>query len=170
MHIGVAARTQLAGATLELDGAEAQLMTAGARSWVIAASLGLAVACTAVVMSLSGPADGGAIPGQGQSDSGQGTSGAGFDYRGEFYALSSAEVPRSRLGPPLDSGIPFQDTTVDVRAIDGIDPAVTLAALVDVPVAAGVPARTWFVLSPQPELAADPWSQPELAAVLGPAE
>lgn len=145
-------------------------MTERARWWVIAASAGLAVACTAVVMSLSGPADGGAIRGQGQSDPGQGRSGAGFDYRGEFYSLSSAEVPRSRLGPPLDSGIPFQETTVDVRAIDGIDPEVALAALVDVPDAAGAPARMWFVLSPQPDLAADPWSLPELAAVLGPAE
>lgn len=56
------------------------------------------------------------------------------------------------------------------RAIDVIDPVVAVAALVDVPVAAGAPARTWFVLSRQPELAADPWLQPELAAVLGPAE
>ncbi len=100
---------------------------------------------------------------------GRGASGAGFTYRGDFYALSSAEVRPDRLGDVLDEQVPFQDTTTEVRRILGVSPDVAVAARLSPPeVGSGQGEQTWLLLSPAPDLAADPWSDRELSSVVQP--
>lgn len=102
-----------------------------------------------------------------ESRQGQGESGNGFTLRGEFYLMSGAEVREERLGAVLDRAVPIRDTTADVRAITGVDPGVAVAALVhDM---AGTPAAdgsAWLLMSPDEDLAADPWSDDDLAGAV----
>ncbi len=100
---------------------------------------------------------------------GEGASGAGFTYRGEFYALSDAEVRVDRLGDVLDEDVAFQDTTTEVRLIIGVSADIAVAALINVPeVGPGEARQTWLLLSPEPDLAADPWSDAELSLAVQP--
>ncbi len=60
-----------------------------------------------------------------------------------------------------------QDTTVDVRAITGVGPGTAVAARI--PSMPGTPAEhhpAWLLMSPDPDLAADPWNDPGLAAAV----
>ena len=100
---------------------------------------------------------------------GQGANGTGFTYRGEFYAVSGAEVQPERLGDVLDEDVAFQDTTTDVRRIAGVSADVAVAALISLPEDGTGQARSaWLLSSPTPDLAADPWSDPGLSPVIQP--
>lgn len=100
---------------------------------------------------------------------GQGANGTGFTYRGEFYGLSGAEVRAERLGDVLDEEVAFQDTTTEVRRITGVSADVAVAALISVPeVGSGQAEQAWLLLSPEPHLAADPWSDAELSSAVQP--
>ena len=100
---------------------------------------------------------------------GHGANGTGFSYRGEFYGLSGAEVRPERLGDVLDEDVAFQDTTTDVRRIVGVGADVAVAALISLPeVGSGTAEPTWSLLSPDPDLASDPWSDAELSSVVQP--
>lgn len=100
---------------------------------------------------------------------GQGANGTGFTYRGEFYGVSGAEVRPERLGDVLDEDVAFQDTTTDVRRIAGVSADVAVAALISLPeVGTGQAEPAWFLSSPTPDLAADPWSDAELSSVVQP--
>ncbi|MGD8202425.1 hypothetical protein ACQE98_17425 [Ornithinimicrobium sp. W1679] len=100
---------------------------------------------------------------------GQGANGTGFTYRGEFYGVSGAEVRPERLGDVLEQDVAFQDTTTDVRRIAGVGAEVAVAALISLPeVGTGQAEPAWFLSSPVPELAADPWSDAELSSVVQP--
>lgn len=100
---------------------------------------------------------------------GQGANGAGFTYKSEFYALSDAEVRPERLGAVLEEDVAFQDTTTDVRRITGVSADVAVAALVSVPpVGSSQAKQAWLLLSPEPDLAADPWSDAELSSAIQP--
>lgn len=100
---------------------------------------------------------------------GEGPTGAGFTYRDDFYAMSGAEVRPARLGVVMDRDVPIMDTTTDVRAILGIDVEVAVAArLVDVGGTAAEGGAAWLLMSPDPEVAADPWAHPEVSGVLTP--
>jgi hypothetical protein len=98
------------------------------------------------------------------------SNGTGANYRGEFYSLSAGEVRAARLGAVLARDLGFQDTTTDLRVIRGIDPHTAVAARIAY--APGTPAErgpAWLLMSPDPDLAADPWATPDLQAVLRPA-
>jgi hypothetical protein len=100
---------------------------------------------------------------------GQGANGTGFTYRGEFYGLSGAEVRPERLGDVLDEKVAFQATATEVRRITGVSADVAVAALIGVPeVGSGQVEQAWFLLSPKPDLAADPWSDAELSSAVQP--
>ncbi len=100
---------------------------------------------------------------------GQGANGTGLSYRGEFYVLSGAEVQPERLGHVLDEDVAFQDTTTEVRRIAGVRPDVAVAALISLPEGrTGKAEPAWSLLSPKPDLAADPWSDAELSSVVQP--
>ena len=88
------------------------------RRW-LAAFAGVAVivvAMAAVVALQHRPGDGS-------------TTGTGLTYDGRFYWASGLEVRAESLGEPVAQGVAFQDRTADLRRIDGLDPAVTMAAL-----------------------------------------
>jgi hypothetical protein len=57
------------------------------------------------------------------------TTGTGLTYDGRFYWASGLEVRAESLREPVAQGVLFQDRTADLRRIDGLDPTVTLAAL-----------------------------------------
>lgn len=97
------------------------------------------------------------------------SNGTGANYRGEFYSLSAGEVRGDRLGAVLERDLGFQDTTIDLREIDGVDPGTAVAA--HIAYAPGTPAErrpAWLLMTPDPDLAADPWTNPDLAAALRP--
>jgi hypothetical protein len=54
--------------------------------------------------------------------------GTGLTYQDRFYWASGAQVRDDALGATVAEAVPFQDTTADLRAIAGLDPATTLAA------------------------------------------
>ena len=87
--------------------------------WLAPALAGVAVAVLAVVAVLAlqhRPGDGS-------------TTGTGLTYDGRFYWASGLEVRAGSLGEPVAQGVPFQDRTADLRRIEGLDPTVTMAAL-----------------------------------------
>lgn len=100
---------------------------------------------------------------------GEGSSGTGLTYDGEFYLLSGAQVRPDRLGPVLADDVAFQDTTTQLRAITGVRADVAVAALLDVPrLGSARPQQAWQLLSPEPDLAADPWSDGLLSLAVQP--
>lgn len=100
---------------------------------------------------------------------GQGPSGSGFTYRGDFYAMSGAEIRPDRLGPVIDRDVPIMDTTTDVREVLGIDAETAVAArVVDIGGSAAEDGAAWLLMSPDPEVAADPWAHSEVAGALIP--
>jgi hypothetical protein len=104
-----------------------------------------------------------------QGQNGEGETGSGFNYRGLSYGMSGAEVRRDRLGAVLRRDVEFRDTTTDVRTITGIEPDTAVAALIRD--AGGTPAEggvAWLLMSPKDDLAANPWSDPELADAVYP--
>ena len=100
---------------------------------------------------------------------GEGTSGAGFTYRDDFYGLSGAEVRSDRLGPVMDRDVPIMDTTTDVREVLGVDPEIAVAArLTDIGGTAAEDGAAWLLMSPDPDVAADPWAHLEVEDALNP--
>ena len=100
---------------------------------------------------------------------GVGATGNGFTYRGQFYGLSDAQVRPERLGGVLDKNVAYQDTTAEVRLITGVSADVAVAASISVAEAGANQARQgWLLLSPDPDLAANPWSDAELSSAIQP--
>jgi hypothetical protein len=94
-------------------------------------------------------------------------SGAGLNYRGSFYNLSSLEVAPAALGQILDRQVPFQDTRIDLRRIRGVQPSFAVAGFTRTYLGTGSPEpMAWLLLSPNPALAADPLSDPTLQTVV----
>ncbi len=54
--------------------------------------------------------------------------GTGLTYQDRFYWASGAQVRDDALGATVAEAVPFQDTTADLRTIEGMDPQTTLAA------------------------------------------
>ena len=103
------------------------------------------------------------------SQRGHGETGVGFTYRGEFYSQTGAEVRRERLGSFLEREVRIRDTTTDVRAITGIDPETAVAAWIrDSPSGPSKDRAAWLLMTRDEDLAAVPWSNPELAAAVRP--
>ncbi|CAA9381776.1 MAG: hypothetical protein AVDCRST_MAG32-1713 [uncultured Nocardioides sp.] len=124
-----------------------------------------AVALAATAVLVLGAVAGFALMG---SD-GEGATGSGFTFRGDFYSLSGAEVRSDRLGPVMDRDVPIMDTTTDVREVLGINPDIAVAArLTDVGGTAAEGGAAWLLMSPDPDVAADPWSYPDVADALNP--
>jgi hypothetical protein len=106
-----------------------------------------------------------------EDQNGEGETGSGFNYRGEFYGMSGAEVRRDRLGVVLHRDVQFRDTTTTVRVIIGIEPDTAVAARIRG--AGGTPAEggvAWLLMSPEDDLTANPWSDPDLAASVYPGQ
>ena len=77
------------------------------------------------------------------------TSGVIVRYDGRDYWVSDYEVADSALGDTLATDLLFQDTTADVRAISGQDPAVTVAAYLP-PLSSASPTAGWRLVSTDP--------------------
>ena len=59
------------------------------------------------------------------------------------------------------------DTTTDVREVLGIDPEFAVAArLTGVGGTASEDGDAWLLMSPDPDVAADPWAHAEVASAL----
>lgn len=100
---------------------------------------------------------------------GQGANGTGFSYQGVFYVLSGAEVRPERLGDVVAEGVPFRETTTDVRLITRVGADLAVAARIGLPSDDHGPERhAWLLLSPRPELAADPRADERLAPAIQP--
>ena len=125
----------------------------------------VALACVvAVVIGVVG------VVGVALSRRGAGYSGAGLNYRGTFYHLSSAEVRPDVLGDVVGDDVPFQDTSIQLRQIEGVDVDTAVAGFVPAYPGTGTTAAVaWLLLSPDADLAADPWGSAELARVVLPA-
>lgn len=54
--------------------------------------------------------------------------GTGLTYRDRFYWASGVQVRDDALGATVAEAVRFQDSTADLRAIEGLDPQTTLAA------------------------------------------
>jgi hypothetical protein len=86
-------------------------------------------------------------------------------YDGRTYWASGERVTDSALGGAVASDVPFQDTTTDLREIDGFAPDRVLAAY--------LPALTssqsgpgWTFLAVDQELGTNPAADPSARAVL----
>ncbi len=100
---------------------------------------------------------------------GEGPSGTGFTYRGDFYGMSGAEVRPDRLGPVTDRDVPIMDTTTDVREVLGIDAETAVAArIVNAAGTAAEDGVAWLLMSPDPDVAANPWTHAEVAGAIIP--
>ncbi len=100
---------------------------------------------------------------------GEGEAAAGLTYRDTFYRLSSVEVRPEALGEILSRRVRFQDTTVDVRRIRGVDVATAVAAYTRTFAGTGSSkGHAWLLLSPDPDVAADPASHAVVRDVVVP--
>ncbi|MFC6237433.1 hypothetical protein [Longivirga aurantiaca] len=70
-------------------------------------------------------------------------------YDGRDYWVSDYEVADAVLGETLATDLLFQDTTADVKAIEGQDPAVTVAAYLP-PLSSASPTAGWRLVSTDP--------------------
>lgn len=110
-----------------------------------------------------------AVVGVALSRRGGGANGAGLNYRGTFYHLSSAEVRPDVLGDVLGDDVPFQDTRIQLRQVKGVDADTAVAGFVPAYPGTGTTAAVaWLLLSPDADLAADPWRSAELSGVVLP--
>ncbi len=74
------------------------------------------------------------------------TSGVIVRYDGRDYWVSDYEITPTALGETLATGLQFQDTTADVKAIEGQDPTVTVAAYLP-PLSSSSPKAGWRLVS-----------------------
>jgi alkylation response protein AidB-like acyl-CoA dehydrogenase len=91
--------------------------------------------------------------------------GTGLTYEGGFYWASGSEVAASSLGEPVATGVPFQDRTADLRAIDGFAPDTALAALLP-PLTGGGGGLRWTFVSTDIHRGTNPTAYADSAAVL----
>ena len=91
--------------------------------------------------------------------------GTGLTYEGRFYWASGSEVAAASLGAPVASGVAFQDRTADLRAIEGFDPEVALAALLP-PLTGGGGGPRWTFVSTDQDRGVNPAAYADTAAVL----
>jgi hypothetical protein len=86
-------------------------------------------------------------------------------YQGRTYWVSGERVADSALGADVASDVPFQDTTADLRQVDGFAPDEALAAY--------LPALTssqtgpgWTFVAVDQTLGTNPGADPSASAVL----
>jgi len=113
------------------------------RGWTV----GALVAVLVGVMVAVGTANGWLFDGDAGAD--ETLSGVVVRYDGRDYWVSDYEVAEPALGEQLATDLPFQDTTADVRAIDGQDPTVTVAAYLP-PLSSASPRAGWRLVSTDP--------------------
>ena len=115
------------------------------------------------VLLLVGAAGAWACSGDGSDN----RSGAGLTYRGTFYHLSSLEVAPRSLGRRLERQVPFQDTRIDLRRVRGVDRSRAVAGFTRTyPGTGSAEPTAWLLLSPDPDLAADPQADPGLRTLV----
>lgn len=110
------------------------------RGWTVGALVAVLVG-VAVALGVSG----GWFSGS-SSDGADATSGMVVRYDGRDYWVSDYYVADFALGPAIASDQPFMDTTVDLREIEGQDPAVTMAAYTP-PLSTASPTAGWHLVS-----------------------
>jgi hypothetical protein len=110
------------------------------RGWTVGALVAVIVGIVVALGASSGWFGSGA-PG---SDSAK--SGVIVRYEGRDYWVSDYEIAPSALGDTLATGLQFQDTTADVKAIEGQDPTVTVAAYLP-PLSSSSPKAGWRLVS-----------------------
>ena len=94
--------------------------------------------------------------------------GTGLTYHGRFYWASGDQVAGGALGPVLQTAVPFQDTTADIRSVTGFAPEAALAALL--PSLNGSPGGLrWTFVATDMSRGTNPRGYPETSAVLVPA-
>jgi hypothetical protein len=110
------------------------------RVWTVGALVAVIVGVM-VALGVSSGWFGNGAPG---SDSAE--SGVIVRYDGRDYWVSDYEIAPSALGNTLATGLQFQDTTADVKAIEGQDPTVTVAAYLP-PLSSSSPRAGWRLVS-----------------------
>jgi hypothetical protein len=110
------------------------------RGWTVGALVAVIVGIV-VALGVSSGWMGNGAPG---SDSAE--SGVIVRYDGRDYWVSDYEIAPSALGDTLATGLQFQDTTADVKAIEGQDPTVTVAAYLP-PLSSSSPQAGWRLVS-----------------------
>jgi hypothetical protein len=93
--------------------------------------------------------------------------GTGLTYDGRWYWASSSEVAAAALAAPVAQDVPFQDTTADLRAIEGFAPDVALAALLP-PLTGGGGGPRWTFVSTDQDRGTNPTAYADSAAVPAP--
>lgn len=111
------------------------------RGWTLGALVAVVVG---VVVALG--VAGGWFGGGGAGDGASNEAGMVVRYDGRDYWVSDYYVADSALGPAIASDQPFTDTTVDLREIQGQDPAVTMAAYTP-PLSTASPTAGWHLVS-----------------------
>jgi hypothetical protein len=97
----------------------------------------------------------------------QTANGTGLTYQDRWYWASSARVADTALGDVVAHGVAFQDRTTDLRAVNGFDPAIALAAYL--PSLDGSPGGDrWTWVSTDQGKGTDPSSHADVRAVLVP--
>lgn len=110
------------------------------RGWTVGALVAVVVGVVVALGASSGWFGGGSPDGD------SATSGVIVRYDGRDYWVSDYEVADTALGETLATGLQFQDTTADVRAIEGQDPTVTVAAYLP-PLSSASPTAGWRLVS-----------------------
>lgn len=110
------------------------------RGWTVGALVAVIVGIVAAL----GVANG--WIGDGDPGADDTTSGVVVRYDGRDYWVSDYEIAPSALGATLATALPFQGTTADVRAVEGQDPAVTVAAYLP-PLSSASPTAGWRLVS-----------------------
>lgn len=110
------------------------------RGWTVGALVAVIVGIV-VALGVSGGWLGDGDPGADDT-----TSGVIVRYEGRDYWVSDYEIAPSALGDTLATGLQFQDTTADVKAIEGQDPTVTVAAYLP-PLSSSSPKAGWRLVS-----------------------
>ena len=106
------------------------------RGWTVGALVAVIVGVV-VALGVSSGWFGSASP---SGDSAK--SGVIVRYDGRDYWVSDYEVADSALAETLATDLVFQDTTADVKAIEGQDPTVTVAAYLP-PLSSASPTAGW---------------------------
>lgn len=102
--------------------------------------------------------------GTGGNDS---TSGNVLVYDGRTYWVSGERVRAGALGEVVATGVPYQDTNADLRAITGFAPDVALAAYIP-PQRAGQTGPGWTFVAVDQKLGTDPLSDRVASTILEP--
>jgi hypothetical protein len=110
------------------------------RGWTVGALVAVIVGIVAA-LGVSNGWFGSGSPGSDTAESG-----VIVRYDGRDYWVSDYEIAPSALGDTLATDLAFQDTTADVKAIEGQDPTVTVAAYLP-PLSSASPTAGWRLVS-----------------------